>query len=190
MDQRFDETGNLMSDELEILEKIADECGFECHGVADSKKLVVRPEVRDMCAVGKCHVYGKSWACPPACGDIEEFDAMFKQHSMCFIVQSVGQLEDEFDFETMVETEQIHKERFFAFGDKLREAGLSPVMLAAGTCRVCPSCTYPDEPCRFPNKRMVSMEASGLVVAEACGLAGIPYNHGNNTLAYSSCAVL
>ena len=90
----------------------------------------------------------------------------------------------------MVETEQIHKERFFAFGDKLREAGLSPVMLAAGTCRVCPSCTYPDEPCRFPNKRMVSMEASGVVVAEACGLAGIPYNHGNNTLAYSSCAVL
>ena len=120
-----------MSDELEILEKIADECGFECHGVADSKKLVVRPEVRDMCAVGKCHVYGKSWACPPACGDIEEFDAMFKQHSMCFIVQSVGQLEDEFDFETMVETEQIHKERFFAFGDKLREAGLAGSVPAA-----------------------------------------------------------
>lgn len=179
-----------MQDEIEILERIADECGFECHGVADSKKLVARPEVRDMCAAGKCHVYGKSWACPPACGDIEEYAAMFKQHDICFIVQSVGQLEDEFDFETMVETQDVHKERFFAFGEKLREAGLNPVMLAAGTCTVCPSCSYPDEPCRFPEKRMVSMEASGLVVAEACGLASIPYNHGNNTLAYSSCAIL
>ena len=179
-----------MSDEIEILKIIADECGFECYGIADSKKLVVRPEVRDMCKVGKCNVYGKSWACPPACGEIEEYDAMFKQRSTCFIVQSVGHLEDEFDFETMVETEHVHKERFFEFGDKLREAGLKPMMLSAGTCTVCPHCSYPDEPCRFPDKRMVSMEAAGLVVSEACQLAGIPYNHGHNTLAYSSCAIL
>lgn len=179
-----------MQEEIEILERVADECGFECHGVADSKQLVPRPEVRDMCAVGKCHVYGKSWACPPACGELEDYDALFKQHDICFIVQSIGQLEDEFDFETIVETGQIHKDRFFEFGDKLREAGLSPLLLSAGTCTVCATCSYPDNPCRFPDKRLVSMEAAGLVVAEACELAGIPYNHGKNTLAYSSCAIL
>ena len=61
--------------------------------------------------------------------------------------------------------------------------------LSAGTCTLCKECTYPDAPCRFPDKRLVSMEAAGLVVSEVCTQAGIDYNHGPQTIAYSGCVL-
>ena len=175
---------------IERLRELAEEVGYECIGIAPAKKLKARPEVRDMCAADTCQQYGHSWACPPACGPIEEFQKMYEEHEYCLLFQSVGELEDEFDVETMIETEQTHKERFFELLEKAQEEGLNPVFLTAGTCTVCKQCTYPDAPCRFPEKRFVSMEASGLVVSEARTLANIPYNHGKNTLAYTSCALV
>ena len=53
----------------------------------------------------------------------------------------------------------------------------------------CKPCAYP-EPCRFPGRRLVSMEAAGLLVTDACNAAGVPYNHGRLTIAYTGCALL
>ena len=174
----------------ERIEQIARECGFECFGWAPASKLKTRQEVRDMCAAGRCQIYGHSWACPPACGDIEYFQNRINEYSDCLIVQSVGELEDEFDFETMIETEATHKERFVAFANAVREVAPDAFFLAAGTCTICKKCTYPDEPCRFPERQLSSMEAAGLVVSDACKEADIPYNHGKGTLAYSSAVLL
>lgn len=176
---------------MNAVEKIIDEQGFECIGKGAAKDLEVRTEVREMCAADKCHVYGKSWACPPACGDIEEFEQQMHSYEHFAVVQTVAELEDEFDGEGMMEAAQLQKERFYGLVDKLAEEGLAAgvMTLSSGTCQVCAKCTYPDEPCRFPEKRLVSMEAAGLVVSEACTTAGIPYNHGPNTIAYSSCVL-
>ena len=34
------------------------------------------------------------------------------------------------------------------------------------------------------------MEGYGLLVSEVCGQAGIPYYHGQNTIAYTACILL
>ena len=175
---------------IEELTGLAQEYGFECVGVAPASELRVRAEVRDMCAAGKCHIYGKSWACPPACPTIEEYQEQFGHYDKCLIVQTVGQLEDDFDFEGMMDAEAEHKRRFLAFAAAVREKDPSALCLSAGTCTMCKPCTYPDAPCRFPEKRLTSMEAAGLVVAEACEKASIPYNHGALTVAYISCVLI
>lgn len=176
---------------MERVEEIIQEQGFDCVGTCSCAGLAVRPEVRDMCAQGKCHVYGKSWACPPACGDIYDFERQMHEYTHCTVVQTVGQLEDEFDGEAMMEAGALQKERVYALLEAIDQAGLSSevMILSAGTCELCKTCTYPDAPCRFPEKRLVSMEAAGLYVAEVCGMAGIPYNHGPLTIAYSSCVL-
>ena len=169
-------------------------CEFDTVGTTSAQNLRAHTEVRDMCAVGKCHMYGKTWACPPGCGTIEEYQQLFDRSDTCIVVQSVGQLEDEFDFETMMETEQVHKERFMALVDKVRAAAsdqdAKATFLSAGACVICKECTYPDAPCRFPERRLTSMEAAGLVVSDVCTSANIPYNHGKNTIAYSSCVLI
>lgn len=180
--------------QIEQLQELARECGFESMGIAPAQELRVHKEVRDMCAAGKCHVYGKSWACPPACPTIEEYQEQFARFEQCLVVQTVGELEDDFDFEGMMEAEGTHKKRFLSLAEQghalFDETGAASLFLSAGTCTLCKPCSYPDSPCRFSDKRMTSMEAAGLMVAEACGLAGIPYNHGPLTVAYSSCVLV
>ena len=61
------------------------------------------------------------------------------------------------------------------------------LMLGTGGCNVCKECTYPDNPCRFPKKRISSMEAYGLVVNDVCKANDIPYYYGKDTLTYIGC---
>ncbi len=175
---------------LDDLTEVAQACGFETIGSTAAENLRVREEVRAMCNADKCHMYGKTWACPPGCGSIEDYQQLIDQSETCLIVQSVGQLEDDFDFETMMETEQVHKQRYYQLIDAVREKGIDATFLSAGACTLCKECTYPDAPCRFPDKRLTSMEAAGLVVSDTCTSAGIPYNHGKGTIAYTSCVLI
>ena len=174
-----------------VIEELIEKQGFDCAGTCDASELNVREEVRDMCAADKCHTYNASWACPPACGDIYDFERQMHEYKHCTVVQTVMQMEDEFDLEALMEAEQKQTERIYELIDAIDEAGLSDqvMILSAGTCHLCSSCTFPDAPCRFPDKRLVSMEAAGLYVSEICTKAGIPYNHGKNTIAYSGCVI-
>jgi predicted metal-binding protein len=99
----------------------------------------------------------------------------------------VGELEDEFDGEGMMETQQLHKERFAELCAALSQT--DTLKLGAGCCTLCRDCTYPQAPCRFPEKRISSMEAYGIVVAEVCKANDLPYYYGKNTIAYTSCVL-
>lgn len=57
--------------EQKILE-LALEQGFTHTAPLDPGTLELLPEVRDMCAENSCGKYDKNWACPPACGTLEE----------------------------------------------------------------------------------------------------------------------
>jgi predicted metal-binding protein len=167
-------------------------CGFEFQGDFDPQNLITRPEVRDMCAAGKCRSFGKSWACPPGCGDIEEWNEKFKQYRHGIVFQTLADMEDEFDFETTMAASREHRARFNNLVELVFESGSSKAEIlpvGAGSCTLCPECAYPDAECRFPDKMFPSMEALGLMVSEVCESAGVPYNHGPGTLAYVSCVL-
>lgn len=174
-----------------IIEQLASERGFEAMGTCSARDLAARPEVRAMCAANTCQTYGRSWACPPACGSIEDFERQMHEYEDCLVVQTVAELEDDFDIETMQEAGELQKRRVLDLVEAIEDAGLSAqtMTLTAGTCTLCAACTYPNAPCRFPDKRLVSMEAAGLVVSEVCELAAVPYNHGPLTITYSGCVL-
>ena len=54
--------------------------------------------------------------------------------------------------------------------------------VGAGGCNLCPECTYPDDPCRFPDRKNVSVEACGINVSVLCAKCGLEYIHGPNTV--------
>ena len=160
--------------------------GFSCAAPVNPSKLSLRTEVRDMCAAGKCRAYGHNWTCPPNCGTLEECEAKLRQMECGLLVQTVGELEDSFDYETMAEMEKAHLAHFHALADLLRAKYPGVLCLGSGGCRLCDSCAYP-APCRFPERACSSMEGWGLLVSDACKAADIPYYHGRNTLAYTAC---
>jgi len=163
--------------------------GFSQAGELNVKALVFMPEVRDMCS--SCQMYGKNWRCPPACGSLEESVERAKQYSYGILVQTIGKMEDDFDYETIDATSKKHKANFDALIERLKERYNNDVLpMGAGCCTVCETCTHPDAPCRFPDKAITSMEAYGLWISKVCEQSGIPYNNGERTITYTSCYLL
>ena len=171
-------------------EQIAKDAGFKLFAPVDAATIELKQEVRDMCAMNTCGMYGKNWACPPACGDLDECREKVSKYKWGIIVQTSGQLEDSLDFEAIMDIQQEHQENFAAMLEPMREAFPGMLPLGAGTCTICAKCAYPDKPCRFPEKRISSVEAYGMVVNEFAVKNGLKYNYGPNTMTYTSCCLL
>ena len=161
--------------------------GFSHAGAMDAKKLVVRQEVRDMCSVDKCRQYNQSWMCPPACGSIAENQEKLSRYQVGIIVQTTGEMEDDFDIEVIEEAGGTQKKRFEAFSKILRAEFPDMLPLTSGACTLCEKCSYPDAPCRHPGEATPSMEAFGLVVSDVCTANGVPYYYGKHTITYTGC---
>lgn len=201
--------------DIERASVLARESGFEIVGALDVAALNFRQDVRDMCTPQMCpQGYGRSWSCPPAVPALETMRSEAASYAQGIIVQTVGKLEDSFDFETIVETTKVHAKAFMKLADKLTEeldngldgsdadcasncdhcGGLNHsatkmLPLGAGACPRCATCTYPDSACCMPDKMITSMEASGLLVNQVCEENGLLYNHGEKTIAFTSCCL-
>jgi Predicted metal-binding protein (DUF2284). len=103
------------------------------------------------------------------------------------LVQTVTQLEDNLDFEGMMDAAKRHGANMNKLYTAFKSTYPTMYAMGAGGCQKCESCTYPDEPCRFPDTLTYSMEACGLVVSRVCTDNNMKYNHGKDTLAYTSC---
>ena len=173
--------------DYEKLTALAEECGFSHSAQLDISTLEFLQEVRDMCNADQCDRYNKSWSCPPACASLEEMRERVLKYAGGLLVQTVGELEDSYDWEGIMDAGLRHKTNFGRMWDELEEQGLSVFAMGAGACRLCESCTYPDEPCRFPQRMSASMEACGLFVSKVCTDNNLKYNYGQDRIAFTSC---
>lgn len=175
--------------DYEKLEALCAELGFSHTAKLDMATLQPQREVRDMCASNRCGAYGKCLSCPPSCGTLEECTAEMRSCREGILVQTVGILEDEFDGEGMMETEAAHKKRFRELAARLRADGVNVLPLGSGACGFCKVCAGPEGPCRFPDKKISSMEAYGLLVLKLCKDNGMSYFYGKDRIAYTSCVL-
>lgn len=169
---------------------LAEEAGFSHAGQLNMEALRFLPEVRDMCSVDRCKNYGRCWTCPPHCGTLEETAEKARQYSRGVLLQSTGQMEDDFDVDCMMETERLQKQRFSRLLDSLRPHFPTMLPMGSGGCSICKVCTCPNEPCRFPEKAYPSMEAYGLFVSDVCKQSDLPYYYGPQTITYTACILL
>lgn len=168
----------------------AEELGLNKHSFFDPKNLPLREDVRAMCAQNFCRNYEKNWTCPPANGTLEEWRERFAHYKAGIVLQHVVELEDSFDFESMMEGEAIIQQAFIDLKKTYQEAGDEYLFLSVGGCKICETCTYPDAPCVFPELAIPSVESIGILVNELCNLAEIPYYYGEGTLAYTGAVLM
>ena len=164
---------------------LALECGFTLAEPMDPATLEFMEDVRSMCAADRCRSYNHSWACPPACGELSLWRERASKYNRGLIMQTVGEREDSYDFEAMMEIAARCDKNFYRLVDALN--GADVLAMSAGTCTRCEKCTYPDAPCRFPDRLYPSMEACGLFVSKVCKDNGVPYYYGEEKMAYTCC---
>lgn len=174
---------------LEKMQKDALAAGFTLAAPVAVETIELKDEVREMCAVNKCHAYNTNWSCPPGCGTVAECRERVAAYDCGLIVQTTAQLEDDFDFETMSDAAKQHGQHFVSFLKSLRKdyPTLDILPLGTGECVNCEKCTYPDAPCRFPQLMSSPMEGYGMVISDVCKKNDIVYNHGRGTLTYVAC---
>ena len=144
------------------------------------------PELRKACEQNLCGAYGKNWTCPPACGDIHELIDRAKGYDRILVFQTIGTLEDSFDYEGMMAASEKHAEVTKKVGELVcgRLKG-DLLRLSAGGCRLCDTCAKADdEPCRHPDEAISSLEAYGMFVSGLAGQCGMNYINGQNTVTY------
>lgn len=147
--------------------------------------VVFSESLRDMCAMNTCGHYNACWTCPPAVGPVADWRAKVERRDFGVVVQTVYQLEDSFDFEGMQKAGALHKENYLRALEALREFDLPDLLaLNAGSCSLCERCTYPDAPCRMPERAIVSLEACGIDVNNTLVACGLQYNNGRATVSY------
>lgn len=169
---------------MDITEKIIEAIGNDIwqKAVVSTDMLTFDKEIREACERNYCGCYGKSWTCPPGVGEIDELREKLMKYSSAFIFTTKHSLEDSFDFEGMQTAHKVHDEVTDRLRDICSEYGA--LLLGAGSCRICGKCTYPDSPCRFPDKALTSLEACGVNVMALSKAAGINYINGANTVTY------
>lgn len=178
-----------MHNQLRAAERLALavlECGASHSAIMSVENIVFNEQLRDMCAMNTCGKYDTCWVCPPALAPVSEWRKKIEGFERGVLIQTVYQLEDSFDYEGMVAAKELHTRNFLAAVDAVHSQFdfAELLVLNAGACELCPSCTYPHSPCRFPQKAIVSVEACGIDVNKTLVNCGLKYNNGEATVSY------
>jgi len=174
---------------LDDLRNKAKEFGAAASAVISISDIQFVPDFRKSCEMNSCGFYGKNWMCPPAVGSPEELQTKITKLSQGVVVQSVHQLEDSFDFEGMHKAGEHHEKLFRTILDHI-EPNVDPqafLPLNVGACKFCKECSLLiEEPCRYPDKAVASLEAYCIDVNALLTKCNIPYNNGTDTVSYVS----
>lgn len=169
---------------MNFLEQQLKAAGFYEYGLVDVGDIRFSQEVRKMCEANTCQKYGKTWACPPAVGTVEECAERIRAYEKMLVLTGKYDLEDSFDFEGMVESAKAFSRSCRMFDEALKPYLERYLMFSNEGCDLCETCTYPDAPCRFPERAHGSLEANGIFVNELAKSAQVKYNNGPDTVTY------
>ena len=170
--------------DVNMIRIIAKECGFFETGEIDIASLRFSDEIRHICRGNVCRHYGTTWACPPAVGTIEECRQRCLEYNKMLLLSGKFDLEDSLDFEGMEAGLISFKKMIDLLDDRVKRVLSSYILLSNEGCMRCEKCSYPEAPCRFPDRLFHSIEGYGFVVSNLARQAGIHYLNGKNTVTY------
>ncbi len=172
--------------DFSFLCEIARQAGFVNAGIIAVEKIPFDPGFRKACEANQCGNYGKCWTCPPDVGEIDDLIRQAKQYRWAVVYQTIGQLEDSYDFEEMMEAGSRHQSNTRTFIEQTSKIWKGDFLhLSAGGCRCCARCAKLDnQPCRFPDQALASLEAYGVAVSELAPKVHMKYVNGVNTVTY------
>ena len=150
-----------------------------------TQDLVFSDKVRYICRT-ECSMYGKSWACPPAVGDLDACKARCLSFPEGLIIVTISEVEDIANLEQTLETRAPHEEITRQVSDMMRPMVQEMMVLSTESCAICEHCAYPDGPCRFPERMYPCVESHGILVTEMAERCGIDFLAGGNIVTWFS----
>jgi predicted metal-binding protein len=154
------------------------------YGEVNPRDVEFSETVRGYCEQNTCRQYGATWACPPAVGTVDECRARAQSYDHMVVFSGKFDLEDSYDFEGIGAAMKEFKSIAGRLDEDVRPHLKRYLMLSNEGCGRCETCTYPNAPCRFPDKVHGSIEGYGIFVSTLAQTAGMSYNNGKDTITF------
>jgi len=170
--------------------KAAQELGFTAAAPVNGSAVVCRPEIRAQCTPKKCKNYAANWICPPGCGDLEQCEKIVSEYEKALLLQETHALPEETDLKHAAALAREHNQRAEKLIKIIRRKYPKAFLLTTGGCNLCETCTYPGEPCRYPQKQRGSLSAFGIDVSELCSKGGLAFSFEKGKVTFVSCILI
>lgn len=162
----------------ELLEQQLSELPLFQYAFMPSAELLFTERVRYVCEE-ECPMCGKTWACPPAVGPVDQCQARCLAFPEFLMISTVTEVSDIADMEQTLATRADHEAVTRQVTALVREQGCETLTLSTEACAICETCTYPDAPCRHPDLMYPCVESYGILVTEICERYGMEFFNGN-----------
>lgn len=152
----------------------------------DPKQLEFSERIRYICSA-ECPMYGKTWACPPAVGEVSECQNRCLGYNSCLLVGTITETDDITDIEQTLRTRPEHEALTNQIRHLFRQQGVEPYILSTEACAVCDRCAYLDgTPCRYPDRMHPCLESHGINIIPTLEEQGLDFQYGGNMITWYS----
>lgn len=135
----------------------------------------------------ECPMYGKTWACPPGVGSVEQCREVCLRYRDCLMIATITEVEDIANVEETLATRPEHEALTNQVRDLFRDQGVEPYILSTEACQLCEACAYLEgRPCRFPEKMHPCVESHGINIIPVLESRGLDFQYGENVVTWVS----
>ena len=156
-----------------------------CYEFFDPRELEFSRKVRWICE-HECPMYGRSWACPPGVGTVEQCREKCLSYGSCLLIATVAQTEDLSDLNATLATRLPHERITDGVRDLMRRQGVEPYVLSTEACALCEHCTFPEAPCRHPGTMHPCVESHGINLLPKIAELGLEFQYGDGVITWFS----
>ncbi len=168
-----------------LLQRLA-ELPLYFYDFIDPKSLEFSERIRWICQ-HDCQMYGKSWACPPAVGEVSACEKHCQAFDKCLLIGTITEVDDIANIQQTLSTRGPHEELTAQVAGFMKEQGTVPYILSTEACAICERCAILDgEPCRFPEKMHPCVESQGINLIPTLENLGLPFLYGENVVTWYS----
>jgi predicted metal-binding protein len=169
-----------------LLESQLAELPLYVYDFIDPSQLEFSDRVRWICE-HECPMYGKSWACPPGVGTVEECRHRCGTYRNCLMISTITEVEDISNIQQTLDTRPAHEKLTNQVRDLMREQGVEPYILSTEACAICSRCAIEDGlPCRMPGRMHPCVESHGINILSLLDQQGLAFQYGENVVTWFS----
>ena len=170
----------------QLLETQLAELPLYFYSFIDPKALEFSDRIRYICSA-ECPMYGKTWACPPAVGEVTVCKNKCLHFDSCLMIGTITEVRDIVDIAETLSTRPPHEEITNAVRDLFRVQGVEPYVLSTEACALCEHCAYLDgQPCRMPERMHPCIESHGINIIPTLEAHGLEFQYGENIVTWYS----
>ena len=162
----------------ELIEQQLSALPLAQYGWIETAELEFSERIRRVCEQ-ECPMYGKTWACPPAVGTVEECRARCLSYPHALYLTTLTEVSDIANLDETLATRAPHEAVTREALAILKPHVKDVMALSTEACAICEHCAYPDAPCRHPELMFPCVESHGIIVTALAEKEGSDFYGGN-----------